>query len=50
MNVGFDYTSDTPHYWEGFWDDGIGSCGKHDPDALFSIKKGNPCALLSQNL
>ena len=30
----FDFTTDTPGYWDGFWNrkDGIGCSGK-DPDA-----------------
>lgn len=34
IDVGFDFTSDTPHFWEGFWDrkDGLGYCG-NDPDS-----------------
>lgn len=34
IDVHFDFTSDTPRYWEGFWErkDGIG-LGKNDPDS-----------------
>ncbi len=50
MNVGFDYTSDTPHYWEGFWDDGIGSCGKHDPDRYSRSLLCDHCTLWKREL
>ena len=34
IDVDFDFTSDTPFFWEGFWDrnDGLGYCG-NDPDS-----------------
>ena len=34
IDVGFDFTTDSPEYWEGFWDrnDGLGA-GDCDPDA-----------------
>ena len=32
IDVGFDFTSDTPHYWDNFWDNnGLGTGGA-DPD------------------
>ena len=35
IDIGFDFTSDTPDYWNGFWDyrDGLGGSDK-DPDSL----------------
>lgn len=35
IDVNFDFTSDTPEYWDGYWDrcEGIGGCGKYDPDS-----------------
>ncbi len=34
IDTSFDFTLDTPHYWDGFWDanDGLGT-GGNDPDA-----------------
>ena len=34
INVNFDFTTDTPHYWDGYWElkDGMGS-SKMDPDS-----------------
>ena len=34
ININFDFTTDTPHYWDNFWDNpyGIGG-GKNDPDS-----------------
>lgn len=34
IDTSFDFTSDTPHYWENFWQncDGLG-CGSTDPDS-----------------
>ena len=34
INVNFDFTSDSPQYWDGFWErnDGLG-CGRVDPDS-----------------
>lgn len=33
IDTTFDFTSDTPHYWDNFWQncDGLG-CGSADPD------------------
>lgn len=35
IDVNFDFTSDTPGYWAGYWDrcNGLGGCGKYDPDS-----------------
>lgn len=35
IDVNFDFTSDTPGYWDGYWDrvGGMGGCGKYDPDS-----------------
>ena len=33
IDVGFDFTSDTPHYWDDFWNDSILGGGSNDPDA-----------------
>lgn len=35
IDVLFDFTTDTPNYWQGFWDrnNGLGA-GGNDPDAL----------------
>lgn len=34
IDTTFDFTSDTPHYWDNFWQncDGLG-CGSADPDS-----------------
>lgn len=34
IDVYFDFTTDTPHFWDGFWErkDGLGYCG-NDPDS-----------------
>ena len=35
INVSTDFTLDTPHYWDNFWDDRVGlGVGGGDPDAL----------------
>ena len=31
IDVTFDFTSDTPYYWDGFWDNELGY-SKRDPD------------------
>ena len=35
IDVSFDFTSDTPGYWDGYWErmNGLGGCGKKDPDS-----------------
>ncbi len=33
IDIDFDFTTDTPHYWDCFWDNGLGTCG-NDPDAF----------------
>lgn len=35
VDTSFDFTSDTPHYWDGFWEvrNGLGVAG-NDPDAM----------------
>lgn len=35
IDVNFDFTSDTPGYWDGYWErnNGLGGCGKYDPDS-----------------
>ena len=33
IDVDFDFTLDTPHYWDGFWDDGVLGGGCNDPDS-----------------
>lgn len=34
IDVNFDFTTDTPDYWSGYWDRmyGMDGCGKYDPD------------------
>lgn len=34
IDTDFDFTTDTPHFWDGFWEhkDGLGYCG-NDPDS-----------------
>ena len=34
IDVAFDFTSDTPNYWNNFWDDGVLGGGGADPDAV----------------
>lgn len=35
IDVNFDFTTDTPNFWDGFWDNNNGLGGsKNDPDAL----------------
>lgn len=38
IDTTFDFTSDTPHYWDNFWQncDGLG-CGSADPDTKFTL-------------
>ena len=35
IDVNFDFTSDTPGCWDGCWErmNGLGGCGKKDPDS-----------------
>lgn len=35
IDVNFDFTTDTPHFWDGFWSykNGLGG-SRSDPDAL----------------
>ncbi len=34
IDTDFDFTTDTPHFWDGFWErkGGLGYCG-NDPDS-----------------
>lgn len=34
FDVAFDFTSDTPNYWDNFWNDSILGGGNADPDAV----------------
>lgn len=34
IDVAFDFTSDTPNYWNNFWYDGVLGGGGADPDAV----------------
>jgi hypothetical protein len=34
FDVAFDFTSDTPNYWDNFWNDSILGGGSADPDAV----------------
>ena len=34
IDVAFDFTSDTPNYWNNFWYDGVLCGGGADPDAV----------------
>ena len=34
IDIDFDFTSDTPHYWDNFWNDSILGGGGNDPDAV----------------
>ena len=34
IDVAFDFTSDTPNYWNNFWDDGVLGGGGADPEAV----------------
>ena len=34
IDTTFDFTSDTPHYWDNFWQNGEGlGCGSVNPDS-----------------
>lgn len=33
IDVGFDFTSDTAHYWDGFWKEDDLGWSKKDPDS-----------------
>ena len=37
IDTDFDFTSDTPNYWNGFWNDNILGGGGADPDAKSKI-------------
>ena len=32
IDVNFDFTADMPHYWDGYWHDGLLGYSRHDPD------------------
>lgn len=34
LDIAFDFTSDTPNYWDSFWTDSILGGGNADPDAI----------------
>lgn len=52
IDVNFDFTSDTPGYWDGYWDrnDGIGGCGSRDPDAYSRTLQAYQIELYSRRL
>lgn len=51
IDVNFDFTTDTPHYWDGFWEgnNGLGS-GGNDPDAMSQTLRAYHRALWSREL
>lgn len=51
IDVSFDFTTDTPEYWDGFWDrnNGLGA-GGNDPDALSKTLQKYHQALWSKEL
>lgn len=34
IDINFDFTTDTPHYWENFWNNNNLGGSKYDPDLL----------------
>ena len=38
IDTKFDFTSDTPDYWDGFWNNDLGHSAK-DPDSIESTSK-----------
>lgn len=40
IDVDFDFTLDTPCYWDGFWNDSVLGGGRNDPDAASRTLQG----------
>ena len=34
IDITFDFTTDTPKYWDNFWNDNVLGGGGADPDAI----------------
>ena len=51
IDTTFDFTSDTPHYWDNFWQncEGLG-CGSADPDSKSPTLKNYHKLLWSKRL
>jgi hypothetical protein len=51
LDVDFDFTTDTPHFWDGFWErkGGLGYCG-NDPDTRSPTLKSYHRVLWSREL
>ena len=51
IDVGFDFTTDTPGFWDGFWEKkgGLGYCG-NDPDSMSKVLRRYHSILWSREL